>query len=78
MKDIIQGWISQYFLESYELFSGNEIVGFDLSNFTAKADLNGASSIDTSTLPSKRRFSWFNPLMTATRSIEWICLIFWN
>ena len=45
--------MSQYFPKPYERFGENVKVELDLSNHATKADLKGATSIDTSTLASK-------------------------
>ena len=45
--------MSQYFPEPYERSNGNVKAELDLSNYATKADLKGATGIDTSTLPSK-------------------------
>ena len=45
--------MSQYFLETYEMFSGNVKIKLDLPNYAKKAYLKGATGIGTSTLASK-------------------------
>ena len=45
--------ISQYFLKPYESFGKNIKVDLDLSNYTRKADLKGATGVDTSNLAAK-------------------------
>ena len=46
--------MSQYFPELYEHSGGDVKVKLDLPNYAKKADLKGATGIDTSTLASKR------------------------
>ena len=46
--------MSQYFPELYERSGGDVKVKLDLPNYAKKADLKGATGIDTSTLASKR------------------------
>ena len=45
--------ISHYFSEPYKHSGGNVKVELDLSNYATKVDLEGATSIDTSTLDRK-------------------------
>lgn len=45
--------ISQYILELYEHSGGKVNVELDLSNYAAKVDLKGATSIDSCTLAQK-------------------------
>ena len=45
--------ISQYFLKPYERFGKNIKVDLDLSNYTRKPDLKGATGVDTSNLAAK-------------------------
>ena len=45
--------ISQYFPEQYERYSGNIKIVLNLSNYPIKADLKGATGVDTSNLASK-------------------------
>ena len=42
--------MSQYFLETYEMFSGNVKIKLDLPNYAKKAYLKGATGIGTSVL----------------------------
>ena len=46
--------MSQYFLQSYECSGGNVKVELNISPYATKADLEGATGFDTSTLVSKR------------------------
>ena len=45
--------MSQYFLKSYERYSGNVKVELDLSSYATKADVKGATGVDTSNLKEK-------------------------
>ena len=45
--------MSQYFSEPSDRFGGNIKVELDLSNYATKADLKGATRVDTSNLASK-------------------------
>ena len=45
--------MSQYFPALHERCDGNVKVELDLSNYAAKADLKGATGIDTYTLTAK-------------------------
>ena len=45
--------MSQYFHETYEHSDGNVKVELSVSNYTTKANMKRATSIDTSTLASK-------------------------
>ena len=44
---------SQYFPKPYECFSGNIKVQLNRSNYATKADLKGATGVDTSNLAAK-------------------------
>ena len=45
--------MSQYFWKSYERYSGNAKVELDLHNYAPKANLKGATDVDTSNLAAK-------------------------
>ena len=45
--------MSQHFPQPFESYGWNVKIELDLSNYATKADLNGATDIDTSTLASK-------------------------
>ena len=45
--------MSEYFPKLYKHFRGNVKVELDLSNYTIKSDLKGATSVDTSNLSQK-------------------------
>ena len=45
--------MSQYFPKPYDGFGKNVKVEFELSSYTAKADLNGATGVDAPNLPLK-------------------------
>ena len=45
--------MSQYFPKPSDRFGGNIKVELDLSNYATKADLKGATRVDTSNLASK-------------------------
>ena len=45
--------MSQHFPERYERYSGSVKVELDLSNYATKADLKGATDVDTSSLAAK-------------------------
>ena len=51
--------MSQYFHETYEHSDGNVKVELSVSNYTTKANMKRATSIDTSTLASKTELTGY-------------------
>ena len=45
--------MSEYFPKPYKYFGGNVKVELDLSNYSAKADLKGATGVDKSNVAAK-------------------------
>ena len=49
--------MSQYFLKTYEAFSGDINVKVDLSNYATKSDIKNISHVDTSSFALKSNLS---------------------
>ena len=52
--------MSEYFPKPYKYFGGNVKVELDLSNYSAKADLKGATGVDKSNVAAKSDLASLN------------------